>query len=230
MQKLYNKILEYTNALSTICVACSGGIDSMFLVKICSKILQNKKVFAIIVNHNLQKSSKKVASDTLKILNSWGVSGIILEWVHESIVSGIEEEARNARYSLITDFCNKNNIKSIMLAHHIDDKIETFLINSMRGTGLRGLTSMQEFSEKNGVEFFRPMIDCIEKSQILEFMTQNQIPWFEDKTNQDTKFTRNSIRHSFNFTKQQKAGVLITIKNLENELLEKKKTFPPLGI
>lgn len=113
-----------------------------------------------------------------------------------------------------------------MLAHHIDDKIETFLMNAMRGTGLKGLTSMQEFSEINGVQFFRPMISCIEKSQIIEFMIQYQIQWFEDWTNQDTKFTRNNIRHSFEFTTQQKTGILKTIKNLDIELIEKKKTFP----
>ena len=229
MQKLREKILEYSIELSTIYIACSGGVDSMFLAKICLEGL-DKKVFAIIVNHNLQTSSKQVAIDTLKVLNSWGINGIILEWTHGNIANGIEEEARNARYSLITEFCKKNNIKSVMLAHHIDDKIETFLMNSMRGTGLKGLTSMQEYSEINGIKFFRPMIDCVEKSHILEFMTQNQLPWFEDETNQDVKFTRNNIRNSFYFTKQQKAGILTTIKNLENELIEKKKTFPPFGI
>lgn len=229
MQKLREKILKYSETLSTICVACSGGVDSMFLAKICLET-SDKKVFAVVVNHNLQKNSKAVANNTLKVLNSWGVNGIVLEWEHGNITNGIEEEARNARYHLIREFCKENNIKSVMLAHHIDDKIETFLMNSMRGTGLKGLTSMQEYSEMNGIEFFRPMVDCVEKSQILEFMTQNQFPWFEDETNKDTKFTRNNIRHSFEFSSQQKAGILITIKNLENELLEKKKTFQSLGI
>jgi tRNA(Ile)-lysidine synthase len=226
MQELYNKIIQHTNSLSTVCVACSGGVDSMFLTRICSEIIQNKKIFAIIINHNLQESSKKVANDTLKTVNSWGVNGIVLEWLHGGISSSLEELARNARYSLITEFCIKNNIKSVMLAHHIDDKIETFLMNAMRGTGLKGLTSMQEFSEINGVQFFRPMISCIEKSQIIEFMIQYQIQWFEDWTNQDTKFTRNNIRHSFEFTTQQKTGILKTIQNLDIELIEKKKTFP----
>lgn len=229
MQKLREKILEYSSELSTIYIACSGGIDSMFLAKFCLES-SDKKVFAVIVNHNLQQSSGDVAINTLKVLNSWGIDGVILEWLHGNITNGIEEEARNARYFLIAEFCKKNNIKSIMLAHHIDDKIETFLMNSMRGTGLKGLTSMQEYSEINGIKFFRPMINCLEKSHILEFMTQNQLPWFEDETNQDTKFTRNNIRHSFEFTRQQKSGILITIKNLENELLEKKKTFPTFGV
>ena len=106
MQKLREKILEYSIELSTIYIACSGGVDSMFLAKICLEGL-DKKVFAIIVNHNLQTSSKQVAIDTLKVLNSWGINGIILEWTHGNIANGIEEEARNARYSLITEFCKK---------------------------------------------------------------------------------------------------------------------------
>ena len=47
MQKLYNKILEHTSELSTVCIACSGGIDSMFLTKICSEIPQKSFGFGL---------------------------------------------------------------------------------------------------------------------------------------------------------------------------------------
>ena len=229
MHKLHSTILQHANSHKTVCIACSGGVDSMFLVKVCSQIVKNSKVFAIIVNHNLQESSASVASETLKIVQSWGVDGIILNWIHDDIATAIEESARNARYGLIADFCKKNNITSVMLAHHIDDKIETFLMNAMRGTGIAGLVSMQERSQMFDVEFCRPMIHTVEKSKIVEFMTQNQVPWFEDVTNQDKTLTRNYIRHSFEFSHQQKMGILKTISNLENELIDKKKILYRVG-
>ncbi len=202
----------------------------MFLVKVCSQIVKNSKVFAVIVNHNLQDNSESVANETLKIVQSWGVGGVVLHWNHGEILTAIEESARNARYDLITDFCKNNDIEAVLLAHHIDDKIETFLMNSMRGTGIAGLVSMQENSQMHGINFFRPMLNKLDKMEIVKFMSQNNIPWFEDATNQSTQFTRNKIRHSFNFSHQQKMGILKTIENLEKELSDKKKISPQNGI
>jgi len=229
MQSLIAKILRYTEGQTTVYIACSGGIDSMFLVKLYSKILPDKQIVALIVDHNLQENSSEVACKTAQIVKSWGVKSTILEWIHGKVVSGIEENARNARYQLITNYCKSNDVQSVAIAHHIDDKIETFLMNSMRGTGLQGLTSMQEISNIRGIEFFRPMINEVDKSQITQFMQEKGFTWFEDLTNADQRFIRNKIRHSFNFSSEQKQGILQTIKNLETELVDKKKTFIMFG-
>ena len=224
-RELCEKLFSYFKSLDTIAIACSGGVDSMFLTRIAAEVAKytNIKLHAVIVDHNLQPNSSTVAQYTQAILKTWGVNSTILVWSHEMPCTGIEEKARNARYQLIIDYCKLNQINHVLLAHHIDDKIETFFLNAMRGTGLTGLSSMREKTNKDGIEFFRPMVFLLDKRQIIQYMQTYSLPWFEDKTNQDTKFTRNNIRKMLNLTQQQKTGILQTIQNIENECNRKDK-------
>ena len=224
-QELTQKILKYTNKSCPIYIACSGGVDSTFLVYFYKKIFPKSDIFAIIVNHNLQNDSVIVANETARIVNSWGCNAVILQWNHEEILQSIEEMARIARYQLMIDFCKKQNAQNLVVAHHIDDKIETFFMNAMRGTGIRGLTSMREISQINGFEIFRPMVNCVFKKDIIDFMKIHNISWFEDKTNHDCNFTRNNIRHNFPLSLKQKYGILKTISNLEMEYMKKLNIF-----
>ncbi len=223
--ELREKLFSYFKSLDTVAIACSGGVDSMFLTKIAAEVAKytNIKLHIVIVDHNLQPNSNTVAQYTQAILKTWGLSSAILMWNHELFYNGIEEKARIARYQLIIDYCKLNQINHVLLAHHIDDKIETFFLNAMRGTGLTGLSSMREKTIKSGIEFFRPMVFLLDKHQIIQYMQTHSLPWFEDETNQDTKFTRNNIRKMLNLTQQQKTGILQTIQNIENECNRKDK-------
>jgi tRNA(Ile)-lysidine synthase len=218
-RELRVKLHSYFESLDSTVIACSGGVDSMFLTRVAAEVAKsaNIRLHAIIVDHNLQLNSSAVAQRTQEILQTWCVNSTILVWSHEMPCTSIEEKARNARYQLIIDYCKMNQIKHVLLAHHVDDKIETFLLNAMRGTGLMGLSSMREKTIKSGIEFFRPMVFLLDKSQIVQYMQTYALPWFEDETNQDTKFMRNNIRKMLNLTEQQKVGMLQTIKNIENE-------------
>lgn len=215
---LVDAILSFAKEQDFVAFACSGGVDSMFLTVFGSEILRKKgiKTVALIVDHRLRENSTIQAIQTQKNLRKYGVESVILTWEHETITTAIEERARHARYELITIYCNDHNIKTVFLAHHVDDKLETFVMNAMRGSGLDGLTSMQECVFMRGVEFVRPMIFYMEKSDIFAYMQRNKIPWVEDESNQDIKFTRNGIRQMLGLTKEQKSGMLVAIKNLES--------------
>lgn len=218
MQDLENFLKSFTGDGQPVAVACSGGVDSMFLTVFSASILQKQgtNLISIIVDHKLQANSTHNALQTQKTLQKHGVSSVILTWHHEKIQTAIEEKARKARYLLISNYCKENNIKKVMLAHHIDDKIETFLMNSMRGTGLDGITSMRQHHTMHGIEYFRPILFLLEKAQIVEYMQAHFIPWIEDDTNQNITFTRNNIRHAINLTPAQKQGILQTAKNLDD--------------
>lgn len=222
LQKLRNTLLPFIDSTSVFAVACSGGIDSIFLVKFLSQSTSN--IRAIIIDHKLEKSSTENANKTQATLKQWGIISDIITWEHGDINTGIEEKARIARYQLITDFCHHNNIKHVLLAHHIDDRIETFMMNSMRGVGLQGITSMRKHSVINGINFHRPMIDVIDKTLIKNYVQKNEIPWFEDKTNTDIKFTRNRVRQFLNLSFTEKLGIIKTINTLDttySEILQK---------
>ncbi len=216
LNNLQSLILSSIGNDATVAVACSGGVDSMFLARITSAILPNR-MMAIIINHNLQEESYSTAKHTQNILLQWGIKSTILHWEHDKITVAIEERARRARYNLITSYCRDNNINKVLLAHHIDDKIETFLMNSMRGSGLRGLSSMRSKVTMYGIQFLRPMVNIVEKKDILQYMQSNNFPWFEDETNKDAKFTRNGIRKMLCLTSLQKMGIIQTIANIESE-------------
>jgi tRNA(Ile)-lysidine synthase len=218
-RELRARLHSYFESLDSTVIACSGGVDSMFLTRVAAEVAKsaNINLHAIIVDHNLQLNSSTVAQRTQEILQTWGVNSTIMVWNHKMPFTGIEEKARNARYQLIIDYCKLNQIKHVLLAHHIDDKIETFFLHAMRGTGLVGLSSMRERTIKSGIEFFRPMVFLLDKPQIVQYMQTSCLPWFEDETNKDTKFTRNNIRKMLNLSYQQKRGILQTIQNIENE-------------
>lgn len=210
------KLLEYLHSFSIsspVAVACSGGVDSMFLAYALSKM--NLRVYGLVVNHNLQNGSEAVAKRTSNILEQWGVEPVVLEWHHEKIIKGIEEKARLARYGLICDFCSKFGVRTVFLGHHIDDKIETFFMQSVRGVGLRGLVSLRKAVNFRGVQFLRPMVTLFEKKSILQEAKKLGIVWFEDRTNQDFAYTRNWFRGHLNLTLEQKMGILNTIANVE---------------
>jgi len=202
----------------TVAIACSGGVDSMFLAHFVQTYIPNLNFLCIIIDHSLQKNSCHTAHQTKETLGFCGIDSVILTWKHEEIQTGIEEKARNARYKLITDFCKSNQINHVLVAHHVDDKIETFFMNSMRGTGLQGLISMREYFVRHKINFFRPMLSLLEKSQIVKYMTTNNLKWIEDETNKNINFTRNNIRQMLCINSVQKNGILNTIQTLENAL------------
>lgn len=208
--------LKYLTSYNVkLAVACSGGSDSIFLIYSLSQVVSKNQIIGLIVNHNLQENSKNVAEKTKLYLEKIGIKSEILTWNHEKIITGFEEKARIARHNLFEDFCVKNQINTVFLGHHIDDKIETFLMNAVRGSGVAGACSMRRMQKIGKITYVRPMIYTIEKRQILEFLTENSIPWFEDETNQDTKFQRNRLRKMLKFTQQEKNGIIQTIQNLE---------------
>ena len=77
----------------------------------------------------------------------------------------------------------------------MDDNAETILQRLGRGTGYRGLGGIWPVREfKESVRFIRPLLDC-KRKEIIEYLTGHQLDWQTDKTNQDTSFRRNFIRH-----------------------------------
>lgn len=211
-----------------IAVACSGGVDSMVLLYMLTHLAKWHTVYAVIVNHNLQPNSRNVANQTAQIVTKWGAVPIILEWNHPDFTFGIEEKARKARYEMISMFCHQNSVKTVFLGHHIDDKIETFLMNSSRGVGLRGICSMQEEVKIHAISYLRPMLYMLDKTQIVQIAKNNNIPWFEDASNKDPSFKRNKIRMQCEFSTEEKHGFLTTVCNMNSIMEELLTAIKPM--
>ena len=102
----------------------------------------------------------------------------------------IQEAARNLRYQWFKELLETEKLDYIITAHNLNDSLETFLINLSRGTGLKGLTGIASKKDK----IVRPLL-AFSRKEIIKFAKENNYQWREDKSNADTKYTRNKIRH-----------------------------------
>jgi tRNA(Ile)-lysidine synthase len=176
-----------------ILLAVSGGIDSMVMAHLFLH-LGNKTAIA---HCNFSLRGNESDNDE-KLVNEYAVKHNIpfftkrfktKEFAKERGLS-IQMAARELRYSWFEEVRSKNGFDSIAIAHNLNDNIETLLLNLVRGTGLTGMTGMKPVTN----HIIRPLLFAT-RSDINEYCLKNKIIYREDKSNSDTKYTRNKIRH-----------------------------------
>ncbi|NHN24748.1 tRNA lysidine(34) synthetase TilS [Flavobacterium jejuense] len=174
-------------------LAVSGGIDSMVLLNLCKKLS-----FEIAVAHcNFQLRGKESDADENFVIEKATELQIPFfiqkfdteEFANENKLS-IQLAARKLRYDWFNKVLENENYDFLLTAHHLDDQIETFLINLARGTGLDGLIGIP--AQNNTI--IRPML-TISREEIENYAKENKILWREDASNASDKYVRNKIRH-----------------------------------
>ncbi len=180
-------------------VGVSGGPDSMALVLLLNEWLKTAKgkLIALIVNHNLRKNSKAEAILVKNYLEKKKINSKILNVKKALIHKRSMNEARYNRYNLLINYCNKNKILNLFLAHHKDDNLETFLTRKISGSDFEGLGSMQVTALRNKIIISRPLL-YFSKKEILKYNSKNNIYFVNDPSNQIYKYTRPFIRNYIN--------------------------------
>ena len=176
-------------------VALSGGADSTALLLACHQRWPGQ-VQAVHVNHGLQASAANFERHCQTLCQRLGVP-LSIHRLSLALQPGqsLEQEARQVRYeALARAALALGQGAGVVLAHHADDQVETVLLALTRGAGLPGLAAMPERMERHGVVFFRPWLS-VPGEAIRAWLTQVGVPWEEDPSNQDERFTRNRIRH-----------------------------------
>ena len=183
------------NIPTKIAVALSGGCDSMALTILLNKwaILNKIDMVAITVDHNLRTESHDEALQVQNFCNLQNIKHTILTYDGKIPNSNIENIARNYRYKMIFKYMNDNNIKILFVGHNKDEEVETFLLNLTRGSGVYGLSGINEISTRDNITIIRPML-IFTKDEIKNFLTTNDIKWIEDPSNNDEKYKRVKIR------------------------------------
>lgn len=176
-----------------ILIALSGGLDSMVLVTLVSKLNIN---FAVAhCNFQLRDLESEGDEDFLKsYCQEKSIQGFFQKFDTKQFAEdeklSIQMAARNLRYHWFYELAENENFDFIATAHHLDDQVETFLINFSRGTGLEGLTGIPSKKDK----IIRPLL-VFSRDEIETFAHENAIPWREDSSNALDKYGRNKIRH-----------------------------------
>ena len=186
------KLIENKKVL----VAVSGGVDSMVLLDLLSK-MHNFCSFCmeiIHINHNLRgeesdKDAKLVQNTANRLKINCKIISIDVEKFKKENKQTIEQAARELRYKEIYEYKEKNNFDYVIIAHNSDDQAETILMHICRGCGLNGARGIGERKD-----LLRPLLN-VSKSAIIKYAEENEIEYREDLSNRDIKYTRNYIRN-----------------------------------
>ena len=175
----------------TYALAVSGGSDSMALMSMMAAA--KMPCMVLTVDHELRPESTADCRRVKDAAKALGFPCHILKWTGKKPETGIEEAARQARYALFLDFCQRKEIPVLVTAHQADDQIETFLMNLSRGSGVYGLAGIREQSMRDGVIVFRPMLK-MSRAEVLEYCRENNIEYTTDQMNDDDQYLRVRIR------------------------------------
>ncbi len=174
-------------------VAYSGGADSTALLLAAAKRWPGQ-VHAIHIHHGLQSAADDFVRVCESVCASVDVPLHVLQ-VNAAHASGQspEDAARNARYAALADTAKQLGLSAMLLGQHADDQVETMLLALSRGAGLPGLAAMPAQFERAGAVFFRPLLET-PAAVLRDWLTHQNIPFVDDPTNTDERYTRNRIR------------------------------------
>lgn len=186
-------------------MAVSGGVDSMVLLD----LLRQKPKLDLLVahfDHGIRPDSAHDRKLVQRIAKAYGLPFVYAEG-NLGAKAG-EALARDARYDFLRNIQAEHGAEAIITAHHQDDMLETAVLNLLRGTGRRGLSSL-----KSRKDLVRPLLDWTKK-EIREYAEEHDLVWAEDSTNDDERYLRNYIRHNIlsRFTAQGRDALIRHIK------------------
>lgn len=188
-----------------IVLAFSGGRDSTALADVVSKLYRRDKlpsvaaVTVVHVNHGLSPHAQDWEENAKKMCTRWNLPLVIEHvYVNKALGVGIEAAAREARYKALLKVAKDVRADMVMTAHHLDDCLETFLIQWVRGAGPEGLAGMAPVRSlakgDSTVLLSRPWLS-VARSTIEAYVRRNRLTYVEDESNADTRYLRNLIRN-----------------------------------
>lgn len=174
-------------------IACSAGVDSTTLLSIFKSL--GWHVEAIHVNYHLRDEDSNKDQEHIELFCKkndipFHLKSIDLGQQLKEKKGNLQEEARKIRYIFFETFIQQSEDNYIILGHHIDDQIETFLMHLARKSGIMGMSCMLPLNN----QYARPFL-TIKKDDIISFAKSQHIEWREDVTNQTNKYTRNILRN-----------------------------------
>lgn len=182
-----------------IAVALSGGPDSLALLFLAARWAKRKKhqrLVAFTVDHGLRPESAKEARMAARLASSLGVRHRILRWTGEKPETGLQAAARAARYALLAEACRKEKIGDLLVAHHLDDQAETFLLRLARGSGVDGLAAMAPLRDVPGaadIRLLRPLLG-VARVRLAATLAKAGLTAIADPSNENERFDRVKAR------------------------------------
>jgi tRNA(Ile)-lysidine synthase len=180
-----------------IAVAVSGGSDSMALALLAAdwSARRGGAVTAITIDHGLRPEAGVEARQVGRWLRARGMTHRILCWrpPAAALPGGLQAAARAARYGMLADWCRRQGVLHLALAHQQDDQAETLLLRLARGSGLDGLAAMAPVAERAGLRLIRPLLP-IPRVRLRATLMRARQAWIDDPSNDDPVHARIRMR------------------------------------
>ncbi len=196
MQKAFSEYLHHNQLLPVkgkVILAVSGGADSVVMTHLFHRV----EVPAVIAHCNFHLRGEDSDEDERSVRKLGDQLGLEVLVKHFDTHAEVEKRggsvqmvARDLRFEWFNELLQKDEYNVVAAAHHLDDQIETFFINLLRGTGISGLRSI--LPKQDNV--IHPMLFAT-RNQIEDFAKAEKIAYRDDSSNESLKYRRNMIRH-----------------------------------
>jgi len=186
-----------------IAVAYSGGLDSAALLHLAHRYAQQQgtHLVAFHVHHGISANADHWLAHCR---DQCAVLGVPFDFRQVDMTgsgkSGVEEAARLRRYAALGDLCRAHDVSLLLTAHHLDDQAETVLLQLLRGSGVAGLSGMDQANHAPDLlgdarlMMGRPLLQ-VARVELESFVGQHAIAFVEDESNLDPRYARNALRH-----------------------------------
>jgi tRNA(Ile)-lysidine synthase len=182
----------------SLVLAVSGGPDSTALLVMAARWRARRKngpkLLAVTVDHGLRRDARREAAAVKRLARTLGVPHRTVTWTGKKPATGIQEQARAARYALLVKEAQLIGARYIVTAHTRDDQAETMLFRMARGSGIAGLAAMAPLAPvpawgEHRVVLCRPLLD-LPKARLTATLQARRIAFAHDASNDDPRFAR----------------------------------------
>lgn len=195
---MLDKFIENLNEVSlynkTIILGVSTGVDSMVMLDLFMKVKDkyNLKIVISHINHKkrLQSEEEEAFIKDYALKNNLDIS---CEVYTGDGKNNFQSDARNFRYQVYVNLCDKYSTDVFALAHHGCDEVETILMRTLRGSSLNGYSGMHKKSMYKSKIILRPLL-TFTKDEIYDYALKNNLKFYEDESNKSNVYTRNRLR------------------------------------
>lgn len=178
-----------------LAIGVSGGRDSMALALLADDWARacGGMVTALIVDHGLRTESAEEAAQVAAMLRARELAAEALRWAGAKPRTAIQATARDARRELLCEWCRRNGVLHLLLAHQADDQAETIAMRAERGSGQDGLAGMSAIVEMPDLRILRPLL-CVPRARLTATLAARGQRWIDDPSNQNPAFRRSVLR------------------------------------
>ncbi len=184
-----------------LAIACSGGSDSLALLLAASRWAgrAGRTLHILTVDHGLRRESAEEANFVIRRAEALGHKARCLVWTGPKPASGLQQAARQARHHLLARACRDAGARGLLLAHTLDDQIETLAMRLAAGGSWRGAAAMRPVAPSPvwpdgwDVILCRPLL-AMRRQALRDWLTGQGERWIDDPSNTDTRYTRVRIR------------------------------------